>query len=238
MDKIWFYYTNDNVTGPFTTDEIKSMAALSEDPASYVWVRGQKKWIPANQLNRHLDEILNKRESQKQDTQSWYLNYGGRSLGPMSQTDIIRYLRTVNPTDYDNVLIWSMGMQNWAKVFEFPPIADELGISRRAHPRVPLIGTVILNIDGVEQMSQALSISVGGIGVTGFSNLEKGKVLKATINSPNLGASITTSVIVKYLIKNEEAGLQFQNMHLEMQARIIDYIKKFENSEKSSKNVA
>ncbi|MDZ4662522.1 MAG: GYF domain-containing protein [Pseudomonadota bacterium] len=238
MEKIWFYYSEDNVTGPFTTDEIKSKAALSEDATSFVWVRGQKKWIPINQLNRHLDEIISRRQSLKQEPQNWFLNYGGRSLGPMVQAELIRYLRTVSTAEFDNVLIWSMGMENWAKVFEFPPIADELGVSRRTHPRVPLNAVVILNVDGVEQTAQALTISVGGIGVAGFTQLEKGKVVKLSIKSPDLSVNITASAVVKYLIKNEEAGLQFKNLHLEMQARIIDYVKKFKNLEEKPNRTA
>ena len=234
MEKIWFYYSKDNVTGPFTTDEIKSKVALSEDSTSFVWVRGQKKWIPSNQLSRHLDDIVSRRQSVNQEPQNWFINYGGRSLGPMAQTDLIRYLRTVDPTEFDSVLLWSMGMDDWAKVFEFPPIADELGISRRAHPRVPLNAEVTLTVDGVEQIAHALTISVGGIVVVGFTNLEKGKVVKLSIKNSNLGVNITASAVVKYLIKAEEAGLQFQNLHLEMQARIIDYVRKFKNSDESS----
>lgn len=91
----------------------------------------------------------------------------------------------------------------------------------------------MINKDGVEQTGQAMTLSLGGIGVTGLKELRSGETIKLHIKCEELGLPIYCSAQVRYLTP-EEAGLQFQNLHMEFQARILDYVKKFQNSSKDN----
>ncbi len=233
MEKFWFYLCDDNVSGPFSTEEIKQKISTSLATQNLlIWARGQRRWLTPTHWEQEHQEILKKREASRNESPNWYVSLNGKNLGPMIQSDLIRYLRSVDSHYMDSVRLWSIGMLNWAKVFEFHQIADELGISRRSHPRAPLNGTVsIIGENEQERIAKALTISMGGIGIAGVSDLKPGSTIKLVIKSNELGAPIHASAQIRYVIGNE-TGLQFQNLHLEFQARIIDYVKKFKTAEK------
>ncbi len=231
MDKCWFFFLNENISGPFATEEIKSkISSAGPEAQCLVWTKGQRQWIPASTWEKEHEQILKLLPKGPKDAAIWYLEHEERTKGPMSQRDLIKFLGSMDSYDWDAVRIWTVGQATWSKIFQYAEIIEELGGSRRQHARAPLNGNVIVNVDGVDQMGRAMTLSLGGMGVSGIKDLHSGDLVKVTIKCEELGAPIYCSAQVRYLTPNE-AGLQFQNLHMEFQARILDYVKKFQTKD-------
>ncbi len=230
MDKCWFFILNENISGPFSTEEIKiKISQAGPEAQCLVWTKGQKQWIPAATWEKDHQQILKLSPKGPKDAAIWYVGYQENTHGPISHHELIKFLEGIDSFEWDAVRVWSAGQDTWSKIFQYSEIIEELGGSRRIHVRAPLKGTVTVNKDGVDQIGRAMTLSLGGIGVSGLRELRSGEVIKLTIKSEDLGLPIYCSAQVRYLTP-EEVGLQFQNLHMEFQARILDYVKRFQNS--------
>ena len=230
MDRYWFFYLNENISGPFTPDEIRAKITNTGTPAQcLIWTKGQKQWIPAAIWESNFDQIVNSLPKPAHQVQDWYYNHNDRTQGPVSQTELVKYLRTLQSIEWGTVLIKRTGQEKWSKIFQFTDLLEEIGGSRRFQARVPLSGTVVASKDSQEQIGRCATISIGGMGVTGLSNLNVGDVIKLTIKCEEFGHPVYVAAQVKY-VTADEVGLQFQNLHMEFQLRISDYIKKFQAS--------
>ncbi len=230
MDKCWFFYLNENISGPFTPVEIRSkISAAGESAQCLIWTKGQKQWIPAAIWESNFDQIVSALPKPAHEVAEWYVGHNDRTQGPISQTEVVKYLRTLGSNEWDAVRILKKGQETWSKIFQFNDILEEIGGSRRTQPRVPLSGVVVAAKDGLEQIGKCVTVSVGGIGITDLKDIYSGDVIKLTIRCEEFGYPMYASAVVKY-VTAEEIGCQFQNLHMEFQSRISDYIKKFQAS--------
>lgn len=238
MDKCWFFYLNENISGPFTPAEINfKIAAAGPETQCLVWTKGQKQWTAAATWQSNFAEIVSQLPKPASEIEDWYVGHNDRTQGPISQTELIKYLRTVESFEWEAVRIWKKGQETWSKIFNYPDILEEIGGSRRIYIRVPLNGTVMVSKDSEEQIGRCTSISLGGMGVMGLKNLSNADVIKLTIKCDEFGSPVYCSAVVRY-ITEEEVGMQFQNLHMEFQSRISDYIKKFQASTTTEKAAA
>jgi len=228
MEK-WFALVEGQVRGPFLKDDLESQ--LKGWPGALIWGRGMSEWLSAERWHESLLE-LNKQNSlhnQKLERQ-WRLLIDGQELKPMSHDEMIRLLR--NKTDLTHVRIWTEGYSDWKDIYQIHKIMDELGVSRRTHPRVPVMGS--MNCDGPNGQftGRLLSISEGGLGATEGPQAKIGDKLKVVIKSPNLNSYIHATVEVVYVGPNGYFGMKFMGLQTESRSLIIEYIRKFsENSQ-------
>jgi hypothetical protein len=234
----WFISVNDIITGPFTTEQVRSkLASGLVREKSFIWCKGQNEWIALSAWENQVTEIV-------QDTidngkkSIWYIDTGDAPFGPLTKNEMIVSLRAHKKLN--NVKVWSVGMENWKSVFDLGEVMESLGISRRKNERAPLMGTVAVtrsNDDPRSYLLRTASISVGGMGLTGDHDLRRGDQVMAVIKSAGLPANLHLHGEVSYIMDRGYAGMRFTNVHPETLSIILDYVKRF-NTEAGSKSDA
>src|SRR5690606_7444086 len=143
----------------------------------------------------------------------WKYRQNGKDFGPMSFPDLISVVK--KQMDVTGIQAWNDSQQEWNEIYLVEKVADELGVSRRVHPRVPIMGTLTCETPHGTIVVKAISISEGGLGVNEATTLKIGEKYKAVFASPNLYASINCTVEVMYVGAEGYAGLRFFNLPIE-----------------------
>jgi Tfp pilus assembly protein PilZ len=239
MNYAWFLYSNDVVTGPFTTEQVKEKIDLNMlDSKSFVWWKGQREWIALNLWQEQLPQLLDTGLGQKQKP-IWYIDIENSPLGPLTQAELIQNLRGM--TDLTEVRLWAVGMKKWCGFFEMHDVMEMLGFSRRENDRAPLMGTVAVsrgNEDPKGFVIKAASISVAGLGLAGAHALRRGDEISLLIRSGDLPSNIHARGEVAYVTDSGYAGVRFTLINSENQSLIHDYVKRFLTTAMGSEEAA
>lgn len=220
----WFLLSDGQVSGPYSKEDVESRLTLTTNPL--VWGRGQTEWVPPERWNQILHETDNNaRRIRAGADRAWKLRVAGQEMKPMNHDQMIEFLKSQN--DYGEIQIWTEGYNDWKDIYQIHKIMDELGVSRRQHPRVPIMGT--LNCEGATGTfaARVLSISEGGLGITDAPQVKIGEKFKTILKSPNLYSPIHSTAEVVYVGVDNYAGLKFISLHPESKSAIIEYVKKF-----------
>lgn len=223
-DLKWFLFSEGQVTGPFSKEEIDVRLTLGSSPL--IWGRGQAEWVPADRWN----QVLRESDSQSQRSRSgsdrlWKVRVAGHEQKPMTHDQMIDYLK--DQTDYGEIQIWTEGYSDWKDIYQIHKIMDELGVSRRQHPRVPIMGSLTCEGATGNITARVLSISEGGLGITDAPQVKIGEKFKTILKSPNLYTPIHSTAEVVYVGSDSYAGMKFISLHPESKSAIIEYVKKF-----------
>jgi hypothetical protein len=223
-ERKWYLLIDEKVTGPFSNEEIKNQ--FSANVNALVWCKGQAEWISSKRFDKALVDLeQNQHKVKIQNDRIWKVKVGSQELRPMTQSEMIEQLK--NREDFSDVLVWTEGYSEWKEIFQIHKIMDELGVSRRIHPRVPIMGTLACEGATGSFTARVLSISEGGLGITEANHVKIGERFKALLKSPNLMSPVHTTVEVVYLSQDGYAGLKFSGLPSEAKSAIIDYVKKF-----------
>jgi hypothetical protein len=222
-DLKWFLLNDGQVTGPFNKEDVDSR--LSSLAGSLIWGRGQNEWVPAERWHQLLRENAHERKARIGADRMWKIRNMGQELKPMSHDQMIEYLKTQK--DYGEIQIWTEGYTDWKDVYQIHKIMDELGVSRRQHPRVPIMGTLSCEGATGNMTARVLSISEGGLGITEAPQVKIGEKFKTILKSPNLYTPIHSTAEVVYVGTDGYAGMRFVSLHPESKSAIIEYVRKF-----------
>lgn len=221
--KIWFILNEGQVTGPFEPEEVEhKVGNLAE---AQIWGRGHAEWMNLGRWRQALKELQPMR-TDTDNQQLWKLRIDATEKPPMKYADLIKTLKDLK--DFSNVDL-SFGGSGWKEIFSFQKVVDDLGISRRSHPRVPIVGTLVIN-RGEEQPElscRVISISEGGLGVNDAQSLQIGERFNAILTSPNLYVTINAACEVVYVGADGYAGIRFSGLPEEFKSSIIEYVNKF-----------
>lgn len=223
--KIWFILSEGQVTGPFDQEEIESRLNSAKEPQ--IWGKGQSEWMNPTKWRQSLRELKKTAPPMSEDLGIWKVRIEGKETGPMKYKDLISFLKKL--TDYSTVDICEdSGGSMWREIYAVPRVADDLGISRRSHPRVPIVGTLKCDSDTKGKFTcRVISISEGGLGINDAKDLQIGETFEATLTSPNLFVTITSTCEVVYVGHDGYAGLRFVGLPTEFKSSIIEYVNKF-----------
>lgn len=224
-EKKWFFLMEGRVSGPFLKADIDAKAVSLG--TGLIWGRGQTEWVTYDKWKRLLKDFseLDRRNRQAAE-RLWTLNVSGQELKPMTHHQMMDFLKS--RTDLADILIWTEGYSDWKEIYQIHKIMDELGVSRRQHPRVPIMGSLLCEGATGSFEARVLSISEGGIGVTDTPPIRIGEKFKTLLKSSNLFAPIHATAEVVYLGDDGYAGLKFIGLHSESKSAIIEYVKKFQ----------
>ena len=227
----WFVYSNDVVSGPFKTEDVEGKIASGIVPSSaFIWWKGQHEWMPVEAWQAQLRQILSTTQSAPVN-QVWYLDLGsGSPIGPLTQRELHDHLNRLESLNH--VYLWTAGLANWKRVYEFHEVMDRLGISRRENARAPLMASVAVtrsNDDPGSYVLKAASLSVGGIGLTGQHDLRKEDQLSILVKCKEFPAGLHLRGTVAYVTANGYIGVRFHKIAAETHAMIFDYVKRFNN---------
>ncbi|MBX2986453.1 MAG: PilZ domain-containing protein [Bdellovibrionaceae bacterium] len=223
--KKWFLLQAGQIQGPWTPEEIENKLPGASDPL--VWGRGLSEWLPPEAWRSALlssGTVLT--ESIAMEHPHWRYRLGEREFGPYNYPDLIDVLKKIS--DFTDVEILNDTGGGWREVYDIQKIVDELGITRRAHQRVPIMGTLKLDLPaGGHAEAKVISISEGGLGVHEFPRLSVGEKIKGVLRSANLFMDIPCSCEVVYVSHEGSAGLRFLHLPMEAQAAVVEYVNKF-----------
>jgi hypothetical protein len=224
----WFVLSQDQkVSGPFDPAQIE--AQLPQLSGQRLWARGLTEWILADKWKKTVSEETQIQKIQKtQHERLWKIRVGDQELKPLTQNQMMDFLKTRH--DLSEIQIWTEGYSEWKDVYQIHRIMDELGVSRRQHPRVPIMG--LIQLEGASQnlQAKAQSLSEGGLGVTDAHKVKIGEKFKMVLKSANLFAPLHATVEVVYTSADGYAGMKFVGLPTDAKSAIIEYIKKFNSA--------
>lgn len=223
MTKIWFIAQGQNIRGPFTTEEVEQfLASGSLTPSSLIWWKGEITWQTIANWKMNLPAIL--KSLQPREEKEWFIQHGTEHWGPVSKVELIKTLE--NAFDPTIFRLWKVGLEKWQSIYHFEDICMSLGIQKRNHSRVPMVGTASLETSYDTVIANTVTVSEGGFGVQ-KTPLPAGHIVRVTIKSPVLPIPIRANAEVRYSSAEGYTGLRFENLTAEAKSAIMDYIKKF-----------
>jgi hypothetical protein len=232
MAHAWFLYSNDVVSGPFSTETVQEKIAtgvLGANP--HIWWKGQREWIPVSTWIGQVDRIVQTANDRAQKP-VWYVDSGKSPTGPLTEKELIEHLKACS--SLARVRLWAVGMEKWTSLFELSDVMELLGLSRRENERAPLMGTVAVsrsNDDPQGFVLRAASISAAGMGVQGRHDLRAGDSISVIVKSGEIPAPLHLRGEIAYVTSNGYAGIRFETVHPEAQSLIVEYVKKFNADE-------
>jgi hypothetical protein len=225
--KIWFILSEGQTTGPFEPDEVEKNLASSKEPQ--IWGRGHSEWMPPARWRQTLKDAghaLPKAVATPDKPQGlWRVRIHGEEKQPLRYEELVGYLKQF--PDLSSIDVFPEAGDKWKEVYEIPRLVEELGISRRSHPRVPIVGTLVFEIPQGESTCRVISISEGGIGINDAQGMQIGNRFQGTLTSPNLYVTITSMFEAVYIGADGYAGLRFIDLPDEFKSSVIEYVNKF-----------
>lgn len=226
--KIWFILNDGQVTGPLTSEEIESKIASLNTQAQpsvepQIWGRGHSEWMTPGKWRQVMRE-LQPLKADADNQQLWKIRIDGSEKKPMKYAELIAYLKNIK--DFSRVDL-SFAGSGWKEIFGFQKVVDDLEISRRSHPRVPIVGTIVCESAQGDFSCRVISISEGGLGINDAQRLQIGERFSGTLTSPNLYVTIICTCEVVYAGTDGYAGVRFVGLTEEFKSSIIEYVNKF-----------
>lgn len=225
--KKWFLLNSGHVQGPYGSEEVEALLPGAVEPL--VWGRGLPEWLPPSEWRKSAKELsLHVEKTSQHEEPHWRMRNEGKEEGPFVFNDLLTALKKFS--DFSTVDISEDQKQGWKEVYAFPRIVDELGITRRAHPRVPIMGTLKVESSRGAFEARVVTISEGGIGVNDVPPFPIGEKFRGMLSSPNLFQQIPCTCEVVYVGGDGYTGLRFTQIPMEAQAALIEYVRKFQDS--------
>jgi hypothetical protein len=234
--KRWFLLVDGQVTGPFADRDLETQLSSgtlkpsAEGTEPLIWGRGQGEWMTPDRWRAALAALNAQEALETQKSRQWRMRVQDKELSPMNLEELIEQLKDFS--DLSPVRVWTEGFEDWKEVFHVQKIMTELGVSRRQHARVPIMGTLKCETPLGIVNAKVISISEGGLGVTGVTGLHVGDKVRGNMTSPNLFVPINSTVEIVYLGGDGYAGLRFLGLPPEGRSAIIEYVKKFQQVQK------
>ena len=223
----WFVLENNQVNGPYQTSEVEALMPNAKNPL--IWGRGLNEWLPPQDWIQALkDPAINTQASS--DEPEWRYRHEGKEFGPMTFKAMMDILKSYS--DFEQFVVYNEVQKEWQELYLVAKICDELGISRRVHPRVPIMASLVCETPRGAVTTKIISISEGGLGASEASQLKIGEKYKATLTSSNLYTTLNCMIEVMYVGTEGYAGLRFLNLPAESRSTIITYINKFKDLRK------
>ncbi|MBK7963408.1 MAG: PilZ domain-containing protein [Bdellovibrionales bacterium] len=223
-NKKWFLNINSHVTGPLTTKDLEKN--ILNQPTALIWGRGFPEWITVPAWK---EKLLNLKTLEKKVSDHvWKYRLNGVESQGSDLESMILELKTY--PELQDLELWSSKKPGWRVVYTVPEVADPLGLSRRNHSRVPVMGTYTGEGPAGPFKCTVYTLSEGGMGLADCDLFAIGDSLKGVLSSPNLLIEINCFCEVVFVGQDGNVGLTFVSLPMEAQSIIIEYVHKFEEN--------
>jgi hypothetical protein len=217
----WFVQTNDIVDGPFSTEDVQARLQGGDFAKnSLIWGPGTDSWQNMTTWLQSLTGLQSSGPSEMM-FEAWHFAVAGQSRGPMSREQMINEIKNLGGGD---VMVWTKGMKEWAPLFEFHDLLNEVGINKRQFPRAELAGKAVIRSNGNVLIAPLLSISEGGFGVALENGLVSGESVTAELQSQVFREALHVKADVRY-VGQGVIGFKFTQVNVETRGAIIQFIK-------------
>jgi hypothetical protein len=229
MSLMWYVYSNDAVSGPFSTENIEHGLTQNKwSLESLIWWKGQREWVSVDSWRSDLKNIvLGFRKNIH--TTAWYVEHLGTQKGPMYSGDLQSFIQSNGIVG--TCRVWTEGMDRWMNVYEITELVQFFGITRRKHPRAPIKTNLLIESNLSKDQNlvvHAGSISAGGLGVRGLNDVKKGDTVCITLQSNLLTDKVQSDAKVVYTSESGFTGLQFTSLKPESATAITNYVNLFQ----------
>ncbi|MBX3021524.1 MAG: DUF4339 domain-containing protein [Bdellovibrionales bacterium] len=222
MSAKWFICQNENVTGPFSTEQVQNRLQSADVAAGdLIWGRGLSAWQTLRSWQNDLPN-LNADTYVEPAPEAWHYALAGKSFGPYNRATLIGELKNVH--QIGEVMVWTKGMKEWAHLFEFHEILTEIGVNKRSFPRTDLNGKVIIKADGQTLIAPTLTVSEGGMGVQLEVGLVPGQGVSLEIQSAVFRETLHAKADVRY-VAGGVVGLKFTQLSPEARGAIVQLVR-------------
>lgn len=219
----WFLLHDDEVSGPYSEDQVRlDIKSGKVKPSWLIWSKLQDQWRSVSWWQSEVNQLL-KNHKETKDNRLWHYASEGQTFGPMTRIQLVQEVTQLK--NKSDVLLWTKGMPNWGAIYEFTDLMDEVGVSRRQHPRASLKGTAVIKTAERALLGKVLMISAGGCGINGVDGLIPGEKIHLDIKSPAFSEPLRASAEVRYVTETGFIGLKFTAVSPEYQSKIIEYVR-------------
>lgn len=244
---IWFIQFQGRVDGPLNKNKLQlALQSIGDEnlEKTLLWKRGLVEWMKASKWNAN-DEAdqaprretspepvypaddFEKTLAQTVSEDSFYrvqISFIDQPL--MTKAELLALIS--KQTDISTISIQDPKTKEWKEVYAFPDLVERLGLTRRAHPRVPILAQFTGSSNKNPQVNaRVITISEGGIGFTDNFELKIGDSIEGQVNSPHFFQPINIKAEVIYSGLDGYVGFKFTQVTDEAKSSIIDYVKKF-----------
>lgn len=222
MSGKWFICRNDEVLGPFPSEEVRRRLESAELISSdLIWGAGMAGWQTLQWWSRESPNLSIVPQADDQ-LEAWHFAIGGKSYGPFQRAQLVQELKVVEALG--EVMLWTKGMKEWAHLFEFHDILTDLGVNKRQFPRSELQGQAVIKTDGQTLVAPTLTVSEGGLSIRLDSGLVSGQFATIEIQSPIFHQPLHARCEVRYAA-NGVVGLRFSNLNSESKGAIVQLMR-------------
>lgn len=147
----------------------------------------------------------------------------------MTKDELMTFASRVD--DPSQIAIFDPKLKEWKEIYSFKEIVEKLGLTRRKHPRVPILAQFSGTTSRHEKFNARLvTISIGGLGLTDVFDLKVGDVISGQITSPHFYSPVTIEAEATYCGNDGYVGLKFIQINDDSQSLVTDYVKRFSNN--------
>ena len=224
----YFFFNFKETFGPILDSEAQHFLDQHQWNEFLFLKEGEKVWQPSDKWSHRSQRP----QAQLLQSQTWRLRLGGRTSKELTEKELVDSLKSVK--DLRSVEVWTKGLLNWEPVFQFHAILDQVGVSKRQHPRVPVSGTVLTENRGLQAEASLTSISEGGFGVQCDIPFQPGVTYACAIFSGDLGGVEHKLQAECVYSSGTNHGFRFQSSPQELKAQIFSLIEKSFRPKKNS----
>jgi hypothetical protein len=229
----WFLVDSKNPNKIFGPMQFDQLASYQDQPTMLAWQPSMKEWLPVKEILKEPKSFMPQQNIEEPAIGNrktlWSLKTPLQERENLSYPELLKILRDL--ISFDDVWIWSKGYPSWLSVFEVPQIIDDLGISRRKHPRAPISGKIFVGDQGQAIEGRLQSISEGGVGARELPALALGSTHSITIKSPALFSPVNATAEVVFVDPALKlVGFKFCSLGHEARSLISEYISKFDQT--------
>lgn len=219
----WFIYENNEVMGPFDTDSVEKRiesGSLADD--CLIWGQPQNDWKSPSWWRSHLHELLSQ-HPRSQEEKQWHFVANEISYGPLNREDFLKQVKEIEVKK--DIFIWTTGMEDWLPLYDFEDLLSEIGITKRKHTRTHIQGQAIVEQNGQNFIGQLKTVSAGGCGISGLSQLKIGSEVDLVLKSNVFHQELRAKAEVRFTSEGGFTGFLFHAINSEDKATIINYIR-------------
>jgi hypothetical protein len=225
-DKKWFVLIGEKVQGPYRAAEVLNEIERGHWIGCRFWAKGKPHWMILPQFQTELHKEKNGATDAQKEEPLWFIREAGAEQGPLTFPKLFEYLKS--KSNFKNILVASGVEKEWQEVYQVDSLMERLGVNRRAHPRVPIEGTLTIQ-DGFlrGQKFGLTTLSQGGLGAKNLAGLSIGEKFKGSFMSASLSMPIRFQAEVVFLSPEGVLGVKFINLSTEALSLIITYVRQF-----------
>lgn len=223
----WFTFQNEKVSGPYSTDQLRSLIASGSLSTHFVWGAVLDQWVQTSQWLANVNDF-EKRSRKQAETQMWHYALHGDSFGPFTKLELIQQLKMQKRIS--DVSVWTKGMKSWTPIFEQYELLDAIGVNRRQFPRTSIDGRVVVKWEEQTAIGTLQVVGEGGMGAAALPMLAPGQFVSVELQSKAFHEPIYAKAEVRSVDTDGVVGFRFVQISAESRSSIVQYVRKHMNT--------